>query len=166
MAVFYTVGVKPFFAEEYEDSEEAIAYLAQRVQTNDVLYVYAAMREQFKLYAGVLPSRNQPRFLWKGWYALLSSKGLSQPAARIRRRCYQRGLGLKRRGSGAIPMALELQIVLFTGFIYSVTILSCLNAVLQIKAAQRSRKENSQGFTSVTSDASRNRESRGLSRQE
>ena len=52
---FLTVGVKPFFAEEYEDSEEAIAYLAQRVQTNDVLYVYAAMREQFKLYAGVLP---------------------------------------------------------------------------------------------------------------
>jgi hypothetical protein len=52
---FYTVGVKPFFAEEYEDSEKAIAYLAQRVQPNDVLYVYAAMREQFKLYAGVLP---------------------------------------------------------------------------------------------------------------
>jgi uncharacterized membrane protein len=52
---FYTVGVQPFFAEEYEDSEEAIAYLAQRVQANDVLYVHAAMREQFKLYGGMLP---------------------------------------------------------------------------------------------------------------
>ena len=52
---FYTVGVKPFFAEEYEDSEEAIAYLAKRVQPNDVLYIYAAMREPFKLYGGMLP---------------------------------------------------------------------------------------------------------------
>jgi hypothetical protein len=41
--------------EEYEDSEKAIAYLAQRVRANDVLYIYAAMREQFKMYAGVLP---------------------------------------------------------------------------------------------------------------
>lgn len=49
--LFYsTVGVKPFFAQEYEDSDKAIAYLAQRVQANDVLYIHAAMREQFKLY--------------------------------------------------------------------------------------------------------------------
>jgi hypothetical protein len=47
--------VKPFFTEEYEDNEEAIAYLAKRVQPNDVLYIYAAMREPFKLYAGMLP---------------------------------------------------------------------------------------------------------------
>jgi uncharacterized membrane protein len=52
---FNTVGLKPFFMEEYEDSEKAIAYLAQRVRANDVLYIYAAMREQFKMYAGVLP---------------------------------------------------------------------------------------------------------------
>jgi uncharacterized membrane protein len=53
---FSTFGMKPFFAEEYEDSEEAIAYLAQRVQANDVLYIYAAMREQFKLYGRTLPA--------------------------------------------------------------------------------------------------------------
>jgi uncharacterized membrane protein len=47
---FNTVGLKPFFAEEYEDSEKAIAYVAQRLQTNDVLYIHATMREQFKLY--------------------------------------------------------------------------------------------------------------------
>jgi hypothetical protein len=47
---FNTVGLKPFFAEEYEDSEKAIAYLAQRLQANDVLYIHATMREQFKLY--------------------------------------------------------------------------------------------------------------------
>jgi uncharacterized membrane protein len=47
---FNTVGVKPFFAEEYEDSEGAIAYVAQRLQANDVLYIHATMLEQFKLY--------------------------------------------------------------------------------------------------------------------
>jgi uncharacterized membrane protein len=52
---FNTVGLRPFFAEEHEDNEGAIAYLTQRVQANDVLYIYAAMREQFKLYAGELP---------------------------------------------------------------------------------------------------------------
>ena len=48
---FITVGLTPFFAEEHEDSEEAIAYLKQHAQANDVLYVHATMREQFKLYA-------------------------------------------------------------------------------------------------------------------
>ena len=52
---FSTVGLKPFFAEEHEDSEEAVAYLARRVQPNDVLYIHATMREQFKLYGGMLP---------------------------------------------------------------------------------------------------------------
>jgi hypothetical protein len=52
---YYTVGVQPFFAEEYEDSEKAIAYLVNRAQPNDVLYVYAAMREPFKLYGEMLP---------------------------------------------------------------------------------------------------------------
>jgi hypothetical protein len=47
---FHTVGVKPFFAEEYEDNEGAIAYVAQRLEANDVLYIHATMREQFKLY--------------------------------------------------------------------------------------------------------------------
>jgi hypothetical protein len=55
--LFFSIfGMKPFFAEEYEDSEEAIAYLAQRVQASDVLYIHAAMREQFKLYGRTLPS--------------------------------------------------------------------------------------------------------------
>jgi hypothetical protein len=47
---FNSVGLKPFFTEEYEDSEKAIAYVAQRLQANDVLYIHATMREQFKLY--------------------------------------------------------------------------------------------------------------------
>jgi hypothetical protein len=47
---FNTVGLMPFFAEEHEDSEEAFAYLRQRAETNDVLYVHATMQEQFKLY--------------------------------------------------------------------------------------------------------------------
>jgi uncharacterized membrane protein len=47
---FSIVGVKPFFAEEYEDSEKAVGYVTQRLQANDVLYVHATMREQFKLY--------------------------------------------------------------------------------------------------------------------
>lgn len=62
---FYTVGVKPFFTEEYEDNEEAIAYLAKRVQPNDVLYIYAAMREPFKLYAGMLPVASSSVFYGK-----------------------------------------------------------------------------------------------------
>jgi hypothetical protein len=52
---FSTVGLKPYFAEEYEDSEEAVAYLAQRIQANDLLYIHATMREQFKLYSGHQP---------------------------------------------------------------------------------------------------------------
>jgi hypothetical protein len=47
---FNIVGVKPFFAEEYEDSEKAVVYVVQRLQAKDVLYIHATMREQFKLY--------------------------------------------------------------------------------------------------------------------
>ena len=47
---FNIVGLEPFFAEEFEDSEGAIAYVSQRLQANDVVYVHATMREQFKLY--------------------------------------------------------------------------------------------------------------------
>lgn len=52
---FNTVGLMPFFAEEHEDSEEAVAYLRQRVQADDVLFVHATMREQFKLYSRAQP---------------------------------------------------------------------------------------------------------------
>jgi hypothetical protein len=52
---FTTVGLRPFFAEEHEDSEEAVAYLRQRAERNDVLYVHATMREQFKLYTRAQP---------------------------------------------------------------------------------------------------------------
>jgi len=62
---FHTVGMKPFFAEEYEDSAEAVAYLAQRVRANDVLYIHAAMREQFKLYGGMLPVATNSVFYGK-----------------------------------------------------------------------------------------------------
>ena len=51
-----TVGVEPFFAGDHEDSEAAIDYLAQRVQMDDVLYIHATMREQFKLYGQTLPA--------------------------------------------------------------------------------------------------------------
>ena len=53
--VFSSVGLQPYFAEEHEDSEQAIAYLAQRVQANDVLYVHSSMREQFRLYNRTMP---------------------------------------------------------------------------------------------------------------
>jgi uncharacterized membrane protein len=62
---FYTVGMKPFFTEDYEDSSEAIAYLARRIQANDVLYVHATMREQFKLYGGMLPAATSSIFYGK-----------------------------------------------------------------------------------------------------
>src|SRR5262245_16915599 len=62
---FYTVGMKPFFTEDYEDSSEAIAYLARRVQANDVLYVHATMREQFKLYGGMPPAATSSIFYGK-----------------------------------------------------------------------------------------------------
>ena len=52
---FNTVGLMPFFVEEHEDSEEAVAYLRQRVQADDVLFVHATMREQFKLYTRAQP---------------------------------------------------------------------------------------------------------------
>ena len=47
---FQSTGLQPFFAEEYEDAEAAVSYLARHVQANDVLYVHASMGEQFKLY--------------------------------------------------------------------------------------------------------------------
>jgi len=62
---FYTVGMKPFFTEDYEDSSEAIAYLARRVQANDVLYIHATMREQFKLYGRRLPAATSSIFYGK-----------------------------------------------------------------------------------------------------
>ena len=45
-----TVGLMPLFAEEQEDSEEAVAYLKQHVEAEDILFVHATLREQFKLY--------------------------------------------------------------------------------------------------------------------
>jgi hypothetical protein len=53
--LFSTFGLMPFFAEEHEDSEEAVAYLKQHAQSNDVLYVHATMGEQFKLYTRAQP---------------------------------------------------------------------------------------------------------------
>ena len=55
--VFSTVGLRPYFAEEYEDSERAVAYLAERVQSDDVLYIHSSMREQFRLYSQRTPVR-------------------------------------------------------------------------------------------------------------
>ena len=52
---FSSVGLRPYFAKEYEDSDRAVAYLAQRVQSNDVLYVHSSMREQFRLYSQGTP---------------------------------------------------------------------------------------------------------------
>jgi hypothetical protein len=57
LLVFSTVGLRPYFAEEYEDSERAVAYLAERVQSDDVLYVHSSMREQFRLYSQRTPVR-------------------------------------------------------------------------------------------------------------
>jgi hypothetical protein len=50
---FNTVGLMPFFAEEHEDSEEAVAYLNHPSQRRSL--VHATMREQFKLYTRALP---------------------------------------------------------------------------------------------------------------
>jgi hypothetical protein len=47
---FQSTGLQPFFAEEYEDAEAAVSYLARHALPNDVLYVHASMGEQFKLY--------------------------------------------------------------------------------------------------------------------
>jgi len=55
LLVFSSVGLQPYFAEEHEDSEQSVAYLAQRVQANDVLYVHSSMREQFRLYSRTTP---------------------------------------------------------------------------------------------------------------
>ena len=52
---FSTVGVMPFFAEEHEDSEEAVAFLRERVGGDDVLFVHPTMREQFKHYTRFYP---------------------------------------------------------------------------------------------------------------
>jgi len=56
---FSTVGVMPFFAEEHEDSEEAVAFLRERVGSDDVLFVHPTMREQFKHYTRVYPIVSQ-----------------------------------------------------------------------------------------------------------
>src|SRR5262249_45262899 len=45
-------------------------------------------------------------FLWKGWYALLSTKELSQSAAGIRRRCDRRDFCRKQQSGGGRPFAL------------------------------------------------------------
>ena len=55
LLAYSSVGLQPYFAEEREDSEQAVAYLAQRVQANDVLYVHSSMREQFRLYSRTTP---------------------------------------------------------------------------------------------------------------
>ena len=55
LLVFSSVGLQPYFAEEHEDSEQAVAFLAQRAQANDVLYVHSSMREQFRLYSRTTP---------------------------------------------------------------------------------------------------------------
>jgi 4-amino-4-deoxy-L-arabinose transferase-like glycosyltransferase len=55
LLVFSNVGLRPYFAEEHEDSGQAVAYLAQWVQSNDVLYVHSSMREQFRLYDRTTP---------------------------------------------------------------------------------------------------------------
>jgi hypothetical protein len=52
---FYFVGLDPYFAQEHEDAEAGVKYLAQRVPANDVLYVHASMQEQFKLYSRAMP---------------------------------------------------------------------------------------------------------------
>ena len=59
LIVFSSVGLRPYFAEEYEDSDEAVAYLAERVQSDDVLYVHSSMREQFRLYSQRTPVRGK-----------------------------------------------------------------------------------------------------------
>lgn len=52
---FHRIGLQGFFSEEREDSEQAVSLLAQKVQANDLLYVHASMREQFKFYSQVKP---------------------------------------------------------------------------------------------------------------
>lgn len=52
---FDSVGLTPFFTEEHEDSEEAVAYLSQQVEAKDILYVHTTMLEQFKLYTRTQP---------------------------------------------------------------------------------------------------------------
>jgi hypothetical protein len=47
---FSFTGLEPFFAQEHEDAEDAVSYLVRQLQADDVLYVHASMREQFKLY--------------------------------------------------------------------------------------------------------------------
>jgi len=47
---FNTVGLMPYFAEEHEDCDRAVAYLRRHLEAGDVLFVHATMREQFKLY--------------------------------------------------------------------------------------------------------------------
>jgi hypothetical protein len=49
-------GPSSYFVDEpVEDSEGAVRYLSEKVQPDDVLYVHASMREQFKLYSRLAP---------------------------------------------------------------------------------------------------------------
>jgi hypothetical protein len=52
---FHLDGLGLFFAVEREQAQEAVGYLAQRVQPDDVLYVHASMGEQFKFYERLTP---------------------------------------------------------------------------------------------------------------
>jgi hypothetical protein len=56
LVFFTTVGVGPIFAEDHEEIEPAIGYLAQRIEPDDVLYIHATMRQQLKLYGQTLPA--------------------------------------------------------------------------------------------------------------
>jgi Dolichyl-phosphate-mannose-protein mannosyltransferase len=49
-------GTSPLFrSEPEEDSERGVRYLSQTVQPDDVVYIHASMREQFKLYSRLMP---------------------------------------------------------------------------------------------------------------
>jgi len=55
--LFNTVsGGSPLFQQQaLEDSEQAVRYLSEKVQTGETVYVHASMREQFKLYSRLTP---------------------------------------------------------------------------------------------------------------
>jgi len=52
---FRLVGLEPFFAVEREQAQEAVSYVAAQARPDDVLYVHASMREQFKFYEKLSP---------------------------------------------------------------------------------------------------------------
>ena len=138
--------MKPFFAEEYEDSAEAIAYLAQRVRANDVLYIHAAMREQFKLYGGMLPVATNSVLYGKVGMPCCPRKNYRSPQQESAADVIGEISALERCGSGAIPMAPSYRSSSSLGSIYSVTILRYLNALSQSKVAKKPRKAK---FTGV-----------------